>query len=126
MSSEALAITLFDEAETLDSLDSLHTVAFALRKVFKSVGAEDLLESTRGWYRIAFCDLHEFDAFFGKGQALEDRGFLKAAALFYELALMLGRGPLFEDLPEEFTVERQRYEERVRHARSFVRKHEAI
>jgi len=72
------------------------------------------------WDEIAYCDLHEFDALYQKARTLEETGISEAAALFYQVALMLVQGPLFASLPEDFQEERVRLQEKVQHARDFL------
>ncbi|MNY33362.1 hypothetical protein D3C86_1676390 [compost metagenome] len=43
------------------------------------------------------------------------------AAMFYELALMLYQGPLFDDLPNDFDAFRFAYQAKVRHAQAFLK-----
>jgi two-component SAPR family response regulator len=127
LSSDHLSRQLFAEEDPLDPQDLLHTVAYALRKVLKSVDADDLLASGGGmyrlnWQRIAFCDLHEFDGFFAKAQAMEAQGLAHVAADFYEVALTLkGDGALFENLPEAFEAKRAAYAAKQQHARRFLK-----
>ena len=129
LSSKALIERLFGEADLTDGKDSLHTAAYGLRKALKEAGSEDLLESTRGHYRlrweeIAFCDLHEFDAFHAQAQILEAQG-LETAGLLYQLALLTVNAPLFANLPDKFHLERLAHEERIRSAQTYLRTHPA-
>lgn len=122
-----LADRLFGDAE---ALEAVHLAAHSLRQVMKALAAGDLLESVNGIYRIkwsgiAYCDLHEFEAFFQIAESLEERGQEEAAATFYAVALMQATGPLFENLPDEFEAERREYAERIGHARSVASRHAA-
>lgn len=131
LKSSQLADALFTDTDQVDASDSLHTVAYGLRQVLKAADAEDLLESSRGFYRlqrgkVAFCDLHEFNAFYRKAQDLEAEDMPAAAATFYALALALAKGPLFENLPDEFEEARSDYRERVRNAQAFLRAHHTL
>lgn len=128
ISADVLVDKLYENSETADPFGALHTLAYKLRQVLRTVGAEHLLASSPGMYRlrwqeVGFCDLHEFDALFQKAQSLAAEGLTALAALFYEMALALVQGPLFEDLPGEFEEERQTYRRRVRHAQDFLRAH---
>lgn len=128
--STQLAAHLFSDSDPVDPSDSLHTVAYSLRQTLRSVGAGDLLESSRGFYRlkwkeVAFCDLHEFDAFYAKARGMEDEGMPTAAATFYRLALAIATGALFENLPDEFEDVRRAYRLRIQHAQAFLDAHHA-
>lgn len=125
VSSATLAESLFGDP---DDLESLHMVAYSLRKAFRAVEGEELLLSSGGIYRldmeaIAFCDLHEFDAFYAKAQSFEAQGMVSVAAMFFEHALMLARGSLFDNLPDDFIEVRAAYHQRIRHARAFQEAH---
>lgn len=128
LASETLAQLLFDEDETQSPLDSLHTLVHSLRKVLKSVEAEDVLVSVRGhyqldWSKIAFCDMHEFDALYQKAASLEADCNHWGASFFFKVALLVLRGSLFENMPDEFEEQRSAYQARVRHAEAFVKLH---
>lgn len=104
--------------------ESLYTLAYHLRQTMKAKGME-LLELTGGIYRlkwkeIAYCDLHEFEAFYDKAQSLEAHGMTAAAASFYELALLVSPAPLFENLPDDFKDERSAHDKRLEYARGYV------
>lgn len=127
LGSERLSQELFGDEAPLDPQDLLHTVVYGLRKVLKSLDAETLLQSIRGSYRldrkqVAFCDLHEFDAFYAKAEGLASDGMERAAADFYEIALLMMSGPLFDNVPDAFEEERGRYEAKRQHARAFLQR----
>lgn len=130
LDSDDLAAKLFTDSEPTDPSAALHTVAYSLRQSLKSVGAGDLLESSRGFYRlrwneVAFCDLHEFDALYAKAQSLDSARLPSPAATFYELALALATGPLFENLPDELAEVRAAYRARIAYAQDFLSTHHA-
>ena len=125
ISNEVLVRKLFPDSDSENHLADLHSLAYRLRQALKTVGAEDLLDSARGMYRfrwekVAFCDLHEFEAFYEKARSLEADGMTSTAALFYELALSSVRGPLFEDLPDDFEEEKETYHRKIQQARAAV------
>lgn len=120
---DELAAQLFEKEGKTPPLQVLHIVANALRHVLRSIGAEDLLETQQGLYRlrwdgIAFCDLHEFDAFYQRARSFEADGMKEMAAVFYGIALCHARGELFENLPEEFGALRTAYRKRIRYAQA--------
>lgn len=125
ITSEHLAEELFGDPE---DLESVHTVAYRLRQGLKEAEASDLPEANSGtyrlrWERIAFCDLHEFDALYDKARSLEAEAIFAGAALFYGLALRVAQGPLFDNLPREFEEAREHYGQRVRYAHDFLQAH---
>ncbi|MNX92423.1 hypothetical protein D3C86_1245610 [compost metagenome] len=119
-SSESLAEWLFNDPE---ALEPLHTTVYGLRQSLKAIGLCDVLESTRGLYRInqdqlAFCDLYAFDALYENARALSAMGQTTMATVFDELALLVGQAPLFDNLPDDFAAARERHQDRLRVARS--------
>lgn len=127
--SETLIETLYQGSDALDPSTSLHRLAYDLRQVLASIGAADLLEAVRGhyrfrWDRVAYCELHEFDALYRKAQSLEADGLDEAAGIFYQQALMVATGPLFDTLPDEELVAIKRdYAARIAHAHAFAKAH---
>lgn len=128
LSSEALTQALFDNDEQGDPSASFHKVASILRHALRTQGAEDLLISRRGHYRldwaqIAYCDLHEFDAYYKKAQELEAQAIQGPAAMFYQLALLMAVAPLFGNLQGMFEEEREAYEEKIEYAERFAQRY---
>lgn len=115
---------LYQGSESADPAGALRTLAYNLRQVLTPLGAAELLEVNRGFYRfkweaVAHCDLHEFETLYQQGQAFEAAGHLETAAVFYRLALQLPQGELFEDLDEAvFDAPRREHAARVAHARA--------
>lgn len=129
--SEELIERLYPDSDSADPGAALHTLAYTLRQGLGTIGAAELLESSRGsfrfrWDQVAFCDLHDFDAFYAKAQTLEAGGMLPLAATMYRLALTVVKGGLFEDLGDAaFEAPRLAYAAKIAHARSFSKTHAA-
>ncbi|MBO9539014.1 hypothetical protein J7643_00295 [bacterium] len=124
-SSESLAEWLFNDPE---ALEPLHTTVYGMRQSLKAIGLGDILESTRGLYRlkqdqVAFCDLYAFEALYENARALEALGQKGMAVVFDELALQVGNAPLFDNLPDDFEAARERHQERLRVSRSAAQAH---
>lgn len=120
--SDELASKLFQGEGTPEAL---HAVAYHLRQSLKPIGGEDLVESTRGHYRlrwvnITFCDRMEFEELLRRGQALELADNAMGAAICYQLALMLAPDPFLEGMGDEFAPERARLDEQRQAAREFL------
>lgn len=123
--SEHLASKLFPSIDPLDQNNSLHAVSHSLRQVLKSVAAIDLIDTSRGYYRlrwrdVAFCDLHEFDQLHAKAGELEAGGMLEAATLLYDMAAVIPDGALFANLPDDFEEERAIYRDKLRRVRELL------
>jgi len=91
MFAEELAEVLFEPGEVANPQESLNSVTYAVRRSLKAVGFEHLLENEGGCYRVrwqevAFCDLHEFDAFRELALVLEARGLAGPAAIMHAIA----------------------------------------
>lgn len=127
--SEALIETLYQGSDAVDPSTALHRLAYDLRQVLASIGAAELLDAMRGHYRfkwdqVAYCDLHEFDALYRKAQSLEADGLNEAAGIFYQMALLVATGPLFDTLPdEELVAIKRNYAARIEHAQAFAKAH---
>ncbi|MNX58428.1 Tetratricopeptide repeat protein [compost metagenome] len=120
---------LYPGVDPDDAAAALHRLAYDLRQALNGVGAPELLESVRGFYRfkweaVAFCDWHDFDALYRKAQSLEADGLTESAAILYRMALAIADKPLFEGLAEAaFEEPRRVHQARLSHAAAFSKQH---
>ncbi|MBO9541772.1 hypothetical protein J7643_14375 [bacterium] len=91
MFAEELAAMLFADAAVSNPQESLNSLTYAVRTTLKAIGAEQLLEYEGGcyrlrWHEVAFCDLHEAEAFRELALVLQSRGHVGPAALMRAVA----------------------------------------
>lgn len=106
MFAEELAEALFEDGEVSSPKESLNSLTYAIRRSLKSIGLESLLEYEGGCYRlrwqdVAFCDLHEFEAFKERALVLEARGLPEPAALMRAVAQAYVSGQPLGGLADE-------------------------